>query len=76
MKKIWKLEKTSIEHYEQLKNDMRKSMIHPDNIEIKILEIEKLKLETSLKKWEVYANITGILKNVSKWVDIIFGKSC
>ena len=72
MKKVKRLEKPPTECYEQLENDARKSQTHFDNMEIKKLEIEKLKLETSLKKWEVCANITGILKNTSKWFGITF----
>ncbi|MGI0046760.1 MAG: hypothetical protein ACREBB_06180 [Nitrosotalea sp.] len=68
-----KLKKTSTEHYEQLENDVKELQAQPDNIEIKKLEIEKLKLETSLKKWEVWANVTGTMKNASKWFGIIFG---
>ena len=70
---IEKLEKAPTDHYEQLEVDVKELQTQTGNMVIKKLEIEKLKQETSLKKWEVMANVTATVKNASKWFGLIFG---
>ena len=38
------------------------------------LEIDRLKQETKLKKWEVWVNVTSNIEKASKWFGLLFGK--
>lgn len=67
-----KLEKAPTEHYEQFEEDVKTLQTQTTSIAIKKLEIEKLKQETSLKKWEAWVNITATMENASKWFSVIF----
>ena len=44
-----------------------------DGIKFKELEIEQLKEETGLNKWEIWVNVTSSISNASKWFGLLFG---
>lgn len=67
-----KIENAPMEHYDILEGDVRAIQKQGNNVAIKKLEIERLKQETKLKKWEVWVNITGTIENASKWFGVVF----
>ena len=56
-----------------LESDVKEMQTIGTNVKLKKLEIEKLKQETNLKKWEVWANVTSTINYAAKWFSLMFG---
>lgn len=71
---IYQIENAPSLHYNELEIDVKELQTTNSMIKIKELEIERLKEETKLKKWEVWVNVTSSIDKASKWFGLLFGK--
>lgn len=71
---VYQIENAPSLHYNELEIDVKELQTTSDIIKIKELEIEQLKEETKLKKWEVWVNVTSSIDKASKWFGLLFGK--
>ena len=71
---IYQIENAPNLHYNELEIDVKELQATNSVIQIKELEIERLKEETKLKKWEVWVNVTSSIDKASKWFGLLFGK--
>ena len=71
---IYQIENAPSLHYNELEIDVKELQTTSSMIKIKELEIDRLKQETKLKKWEVWVNVTSTIEKASKWFGLLFGK--
>lgn len=69
---IYQIENAPVLHYNELETDV-KELQSTNAINLKELEIKRLKEETKLKKWEVWINVTSSMEKASKWFGLLFG---
>jgi len=67
------IENAPVLHYNELEMDVKEIQSAGNEIKFKELEIERLKEETTLKKWEVWVNVTSSIPKAAKWFGMLFG---
>lgn len=67
---LYQIENAPILYFNELEKDVKEITLLNDDIK---LEIERLREETKLKKYEIWVNVTSSISKASKWFGILFG---